>query len=128
MSETSETVALANKVLDLLEKGAKEVGQTASTAFPYVVRYEWAQALSGVGIGVVFLGVSIASVFGFLRSDKKRNALRLAGRSGGEEVLVVWALVIAVTALISVAFLSVNIPVLIEPTGHTIEQLLRMAK
>jgi len=128
MSDASETVALANKVLDLLEKGATQVGQTASTAFPLIVRFEWAQALTGLGVGLVFLAISIASIFGFLRSNKKREVAKAAGKYCGDEgVLVVWSILAIVTFIISMAFVGINVPTVIEPTGHTIEYLLRKA-
>ena len=129
MSDASETVALANKVIDLLAKGADQVGQTASQAFPLVVRYQWAQAVTGVGLGLVFLSVAVACGFGFRRSLNKKAALNDAGKYGGDgEVLVAWLFAVGVTALCAFAFLGTNIPVVIEPTGATIDHLLKTVR
>lgn len=129
MSDASETVALANKVIDLLAKGADQVGQTASQAFPLVVRYQWAEAVTGVGMGLVLLAISVACGFGFLRSFKKKAALNAAGKYGGDgEVLVAWMFAVGLTALCALAFLGTNIPVVIEPTGATIDHLLKTVR
>jgi len=128
MSDANETVALANKVLELLEKSATQVGQTATTAFPYVVKYEWAQALTGVGVGVVFIFVALGSVWGFMKSLKKRRVLQASNRYAGDgEVLVVWGGLIVVTSLFALATIGCNLPTLIEPTGATIESILKLA-
>ena len=129
MSNVSETVSLANKVIDLLAKGADQVGQTASQAFPLLVQYQWAQAVTGVGIGLMFLAVAVACGFGFIRSLKKKTAMNDAGKYYRDgEVLVGWVFAVVVTALCAFAFLGFNIPVVIEPTGATIDQLLKKVR
>lgn len=128
MSDVNETAAVANKVLALLEKSAAQVGQTATTAFPYVVKYEWAEAITGLGVGVVFAAIALGAVWGFRSSLKKRTD-RIAQNKyvGAGDVLFVWGIVIAVTTMLSLTFIGANLPTMIEPTGATIEHLLRLA-
>lgn len=124
MKDANETIALANKVVDLLAKGAEQVGQSASQAFPYVVRYEWAQALTWVSVGVVFLSISVAMVIGFCYSHKKDQAKESHKRSDGE-VFVAWAALALVSLAISCGLIGQNLPTVIEPTGSTIMSILK---
>jgi len=126
MSDMSETAALANKVVDLLDKAAAQVGQTATTAFPYIVRYEWASALTATGVGTAFLVLSVAAMFGYHNSDKKRKAKDQYHRGDGE-ILFVWGAIIAASLLIGALTIGFNVPTLIEPTGATIHGLLKAA-
>jgi len=123
------TVDLASKVLELLDKSASQVGQTVSTAFPYVVRYEFISAATGLALGVVALATALAGVCGFRRSLKKIERYRKEGlySSGQDEVLFGWGLFIALFGVLGIVFIAIDLPSVIEPTGGTIEKLLRLA-
>lgn len=123
------TVDLASKVLELLDKSAAQVGQTVSTAFPYVVRYEFVSAVTGVALGVVALALALAGVHGFCRSRKKIERLREEGKycSGMDEVLFAWMIFTALFGVLAIVFITIELPSVLEPTGATIEKLLRLA-
>lgn len=128
MSDVSQTAQIATKVFELLEKGATKVGETASTAFPYVVRYEWAQAVTGLSIGLTFLIVAVCGVWGFSRSAKKLAEIRAVNSYHDDsDILVAWGAVIVIATMLSVTFVGINLATVIEPTGATIESILRLA-
>ena len=124
MSNTTEAVEIAKKVVDLLAKGAEHVGQTAEQAFPYVVRYEWAQAVTGVGVGVALISLAIAAACGFRYSHKKRESKPRNERSDGE-VLFLWGAAAVIGGVVGFVLVGVNMPTVIEPTGSTIMAILR---
>lgn len=110
----------ANKVVDLLTKSADQIGHTAVTAFPYLVKYEWSQAVVGFGVGIVLLFASGIAV-------SKWNAWRKTGFDREEEGLgVACAGIAIVTAFAGLMFSGLNLPTILEPTGATIENLLRL--
>lgn len=128
MSDVTNTTAIANKVLELLEQGASKVGETASTAFPYVVRYEWAQALTGLSIGLFFLVAALCGVWGFSVSAKKNVALKAANQYyDGSDVLMGWAVITFLATILAMTCIGFNLATVIEPTGATIERILRLA-
>lgn len=105
----------ADKVVDLLNKVADQVGHTAATGLPYLVRHELIEGIMVLSVGAILLVTGlIASWFATRKLQNEDNTLFCG--------------VIAIGGfLFGGMMVAFGIPQVMEPTGSVIEHLLKLA-
>lgn len=118
-----EATEVANKVVDLLGTAAEKVGQTAVTAFPFVVKYTFAKALVMSTMGLGFLAISAWGLNQWWKvvATKDENRYDFSGRDGK---LVITLISFLLGLVLGVAFITNYAADVIEPIGATIMSII----
>lgn len=103
-----------DKAIELLRELAQKLGQTVETLWPHAVRYVVVNAATVVVCGAVFLAAGVClGIVSLRRLSNHGDEAWTAGAVGGIAMLFVGLLLVAG-----------RLPVLIEPVGALVLQIL----
>ncbi len=104
-----------DKVVSLLNKVADQVGHTAATGLPYLVRHELIQGIVVLSFGAIFLVVGMIATW-----------LAVHTRDH-DDMVFAYGVIAAAGILFGAMMVAFGIPQVMEPTGSVIEHLLKVA-
>lgn len=120
-----EATEVAKKVVDLIQAGAEQVGQTAKEAWPHIVHFTYAKAITGLVLCGVWTTIFLLclSVWIYL-STREEKFLREHDEVIGF-LFVSSGLVGLFSFVGAIISLAENLPNVLEPVGATIMDLVK---
>ena len=117
------------KALEMIGQLAAKLGQTTEALWPHVVRHTAIEGGASLLIGVFVLAVLVVGLVGTYRTANKDDWFTSDGpRCAAVVIFLVLCLITFITSVKILNNFSENVSKFLEPTGHTIKEIIKGIK